>query len=373
MLIQASINDIFMKNLLFFLYTGMLLLPFGLLAQESIDKHATPETRELLGKIRSLVNKGIMFGHQDALAYGIGWKYPDGQSDVFRVTGDYPAVFGWDLGHLETGSTHNLDSVSFKQMKEFARTVHASGGINQYSWHCNNPLTGGSSWDHSNAGTVKSILPGGEKHLLYCSWLDQVAGFLSALRDENGQAIPVLFRPFHEFEGEWFWWGKPYCSTEEFIQLFRFTIDYLQNTKQVHNIIIVFSNADCFSNFLERYPGNSYVDMIGFDIYQSPNTSNEAFSTALKEKLQQLDEAAKITGKIPAITEIGYEQIPDPGWWTGVLWPAIQEYKLSYILLWRNAANRPNHYYMPYPGHPSVPDFLKLYQLPRTLFRKDLQ
>ncbi|MBK7028126.1 MAG: beta-mannosidase [Bacteroidales bacterium] len=334
-----------------------------------------PETQQLYKKLNTLTQKGIMFGHQDDLAYGIGWKYPNGQSDVYRVTGDYPAVFGWDLGHLELESAYNLDSVSFRDMIGFAKSVHENGGINQYSWHCNNPLTGGSTWDVSNAGTVKSILPGGEKHMVYISWLDQVAWFLHSLRDAEGNAIPVLFRPFHELEGNWFWWGKPYCTSEEFKTLYQFTIDYLINTKQVHNIIIIYSNADNFTtceNFLDRYPGDNYVDMIGFDIYQSPKISNAAFVDWLKQMLGVLQEASVKTGKIPAITEMGYEQIPDPTWWTNVLWPTIKDFKISYVLFWRNAANRPNHYYMPYPGHPSEKDFLKLYSFPETLFRKDL-
>lgn len=60
-------------------------------------------------------------------------------------------------------------------MKELARQVYSRGGINQFSWHCNNPLTGGSTWDVSNPGTVKSILEGGEKHQVFISWLDKVA------------------------------------------------------------------------------------------------------------------------------------------------------------------------------------------------------
>lgn len=340
------------------------------------DKKATTETVILFEKMISLASKGIMIGHQDDLAYGIGWKYPAGKSDIFRVTGDFPAVFGWDLGHLELGSAYNLDSVSFNDMRKFAKTVHEQGGINQYSWHCDNPLTGGNTWDVSNTGTVRSILPGGEKHLLYTSWLDKVAQFLQSLRDDEGRSIPVLFRPFHELEGDWFWWGKPYCSTNEFKSLFQFTIDYLIKTKDVHNIILVYSNADTFNScesFLDRYPGDNYADIIGFDIYQSSKTCNHSFGNQVEQKLVILQEAAAKTGKLTAITEMGYEQIPDPHWWTKVLWPLIEKSEISYILFWRNAANRPDHYYVPYPGHPSEKDFIEFYNNPKILFGSDLK
>jgi mannan endo-1,4-beta-mannosidase len=355
-----------------FFYTPYRAFPGGIPA----DKHATPETMQLYKKMLAFTSRGIMIGHQDDLAYGIGWQYPNGQSDVYRVIADYPAIFGWDLGHLELGSAYNLDSVAFADMMTFAKTVHQQGGINQYSWHCNNPLTGGSTWDTSNKGTVKSILPGGEKHEVYTDWLDKIAEFLLNLRDEDGNAIPVLFRPFHELEGDWFWWGKPYCSSDEFKELFRFTIDYLIKTKGVHNILIVYSNADTFTDchsFLDRYPGDDYIDIIGFDVYQSPKKSNADFSDMVKHKLSILNEAAVKTGKLPAITEMGYEQIPDPKWWTEVLWPTIRRTGISYILFWRNAANRPNHYYMPYPGQISEKDFLEFYHYPETLFSSDLK
>ncbi len=65
------------------------------------DPSATPETVNLLAGMKAATSQGIMFGHQDDLAYGKGWVYPDGESDVKRVCGDYPAVYGMDLGHIE--------------------------------------------------------------------------------------------------------------------------------------------------------------------------------------------------------------------------------------------------------------------------------
>ena len=65
------------------------------------DKNATTETIALYNNLKKLMNEGFMFGHQDDLAYGVGWKYENGRSDIKDVTGDYPAVTGWELGHLE--------------------------------------------------------------------------------------------------------------------------------------------------------------------------------------------------------------------------------------------------------------------------------
>src|SRR6187401_2729122 len=131
-----------------------------------IDKKATKETVNLYNNLKKLLNKGIMFGHQDDLAYGVGWKHEKNRSDVKDVTGDYPAVYGWELSHLEIDHAVNLDSVPFDKMKGFIREAYDRGGVITISWHLRNPLTGKTAWGPS-PGTVASILPGGEKNEIY--------------------------------------------------------------------------------------------------------------------------------------------------------------------------------------------------------------
>lgn len=317
----------------------------------------------LLQRLHHLLEKGIMFGHQDDLAYGIGWKYEQGQSDVKLAGGDYPAVYGWDLGHLELDAPYNLDSVPFDKMKQYIRAVHERGGINTLSWHLRNPANGQTAWDTAGR-PVAAILPGGNKHSVYTSWLDKVAAFVT---DCN---VPIVFRPFHEHTGSWFWWGQNHCTTEEFKQLWQFTVRYLKDTKNVHNLLYAYSAADYkdAAHFLERYPGDDYVDVIGTDAYQY--NSSEGFQQVLHQRLSILQQIAKERHKIPALTEAGYERVPAADWWTGTLWPAIRNYKLSWVLMWRNG--RPDHYYVPWPGQVSEADFKKFRAEPGTLFQQDV-
>ncbi|MFV0330851.1 MAG: glycosyl hydrolase [Dysgonomonas sp.] len=93
-----------------------------------IDKNATKETALLYANLHKSLDKGIMVGHQDALAYGHGWYKEDGRSDVKDVTGDYPAVIGWELGHVEIGAEYNLDSVYFSDMKRYIKETYDRGG-----------------------------------------------------------------------------------------------------------------------------------------------------------------------------------------------------------------------------------------------------
>ncbi|MCU0459152.1 MAG: glycoside hydrolase family 26 protein [Bacteroidales bacterium] len=339
------------------------------------DKSATPETVKMLAGLRDAAGEGIMFGHQDDLSYGIGWVYPGGESDVKRVTGDYPAVYGMDLGDIEHRSPVNLDSVPFADMKTFVDQIWKRGGVITFSWHVDNPLTGSNSWDVSSDRVVASVLPGGEKHEEFKTWLDNLSEFLASLVDDQGVAIPVIFRPWHEHTGSWFWWGQNLCTTEEFKALWRFTFDYLCEEKNLHNLLFAYSSGGDIENieqYLERYPGDDYVDLIGFDYYQMPDAGNRSFSENVSRVLGIVTSAATAHGKLAALTEAGYEGIPDSAWWTSAFWPAIRDHRISYALVWRNAHNKPGHFYAPYPGHVSEQDFVAFYNLPETLFQSDV-
>lgn len=132
-------------------------------------------------------------------------------------------------------------------------------------------------------------------------------------------AIPVIFRPWHEHTGSWFWWGQKLCNTDEFIALWRFTFDYLCNEKNIHNLLFAYSSGGDIENteqYLERYPGNDYVDLMGFDYYQMPDAGNSSFTENVSRVLEIVTEAASGQGKLAALTEAGYEGIPDSAWWT---------------------------------------------------------
>lgn len=81
---------------------------------------------------------------------------------------------------------------------------------------------------------------------------------------------------------------------------------------------------------------------------------------------------AKEHGKAAAITETGYEGIKTPDWWTGTLLPALADYPLSYVMVWRNAHDKAGHFYAPYPGHPSARDFIRFCENERPLMAGDL-
>jgi mannan endo-1,4-beta-mannosidase len=346
---------------------------------ELADKNATAETRALYQNLKAVSAKGYLFGHQDDLAYGVNWRYEKDRSDVKDVCGDYPALYGWDLGGLERNAgDKNLDGVPFKKMRQFIKDGYKRGGVITLSWHFDNPLTGANAWDTTH-GTVPSVLPGGANHELFKSWLDKAAGFILSLKGDNKELIPVLFRPFHELTGNWFWWGPNNCSPEQFKILWRFTNYYLKEVKNCHNLIYVYNTGGDFKSkeeFMERYPGDDVADIVSFDSYQwGDPAKDDSFIKNVDKSLSILDSVSAETGKLTAFAETGYEAIPYANWWTEVLQKAIAKHSISYVLVWRNHGynewTKRMHYYAPYKGQVSGNDFIKFYKAENSLFEKD--
>ena len=367
-------------NTIFFVIN--LVISCGIRAQDDLpsDKKATKETINLYHNLKKLAEKGFMFGHQDDLAYGVEWKYQDGRSDIKDVTGDYPAVYGWDVGGLEYNGDKNLDGVPFKKMRQYIKDAYQRGSVITISWHARSPFGAEKgAWDTAH-GTVTSILPGGSNHELYKQWLDNIASFFSSLKGNKGEKIPVLFRPFHEHTGNWFWWCKNASTDFEYKILWRFTNYYLQQEKGLHNLLWIYSTSSDFKTkeeFLERYPGDDVVDMLGFDAYQYDDPQkNDWFVKNTSSLLNMVNEIAKEKDKLFALTETGYEAIPYADWWTETLLKAIGDNSISYVLVWRNHGyaewNKKMHYYAPYRGQVSEKDFIRLYDLENTFFEKDI-
>lgn len=337
-----------------------------------VDDRATKKTRALFHNLIRISGEGVLFGHQDDLAYGVNWKEEPGRSDIRDVCGAYPAVFGWDVSKLGQRS-FNIDSVDFEKMIDWIREGYRMGGVITLSWHMDNPVTGGDSWDNTPA--VHAIIPGGPKHDEYKARLDLFADFIRELKVGLWTRIPVIFRPFHEHTGSWFWWGRGNTTAVDYRILWQFTVDYLQEEKGLHNLLYAYS-TDVFSSredYLEFYPGDDYVDVIAYDDYHSIRTRETL--PELGRQLREVVSLAREKGKVAALSETGLESIPIEDWFTSYLLEGIrqdpQTRGIAYVLVWRNANKK--HHYGPYEGHPCSADFIRFYEDPFTLFAGDVQ
>ena len=322
-------------------------------------------------------NGQIAYGHQDDLVYGHSWVVTDGEndplerSDVKAVTGQYPMLVGFDLGGIELGAAENLDGVSFALMRRAALKQIERGGMVTFSWHPRNPLTGGDAWDISSDQVVKAVLPGGEKYAEFRLWLQRAADFIESL----GSDVAVIFRPWHENVGSWFWWGGKLCSARDYQELYRMTWLYFVRERGLSNILWCYSpNGNCTPEaYMERYPGDEFVDLVGVDTYEfvgqaSLEEARVRYQEELKGALTYLAAIGMEHHKLICLSETGLEGLPDHTWWTETLYPAIKDYPISYVLTWRNAHDKPGHFYAPWDGFEGAADFKAFAELDDIVF-----
>ena len=377
-----------MKKLFYIIIGVAILMTAGCGQGAVVDK---TQAELLAERLTALQQKGYMMGHQDDPFYGVTWsgisdpqKPEKGRSDVKETCGDYPAVMGFDLGGIEMDDEKNLDSVPFSRIREALIAHHERGGIVTLSWHPRNPKTTaehgglsgqqfpeGSAWDVNDSTIVENVLPGGSLHDKFQSWMTKVGDFLLTLKTSVGQPVPIIFRPWHENNGSWFWWGQKLCSDDEFHGLWNMLQDEL-NSRGLTNLLWSYSpNLDGHwteERFMARYPGNDRVTLIGEDAYQWGTETD--FVTQLNSDLTFLCNFAKKNGKLLAITECGMKNMPDSTWYTRVLKAQMDKYPISYFLLWRNASHE---FFGPSPELPCAADFKQLYEAGNTLFLKEIK
>ncbi len=353
-------------------------------ATKPAEPAKTP-AQQLIDRLDTLLQKGIMYGHQDDPMYGLTWEYQNDSSDVKNVCGDYPAIMGFDLGGIEMGDSKNLDSVPFTRMTEEVKNHYRRGGIVTLSWHPRNPVTTiegggwagqkfpeGTAWDVTDSAVVKKILPGGECHEKFQTWMQRVSDFLATLTTDDGQKIPIIFRPWHENSGSWFWWGEELCTVDEYKALWNMLQDKLK-ADGFDNLVWSYSPGMqdnlTAERLLDRYPGDDRVDMIGLDGYQWKPEEKEAFIARSKQNLTVLCQVAKEHGLIPALTECGMKNMTEPTWWTSTLLPTVKDFPISYLLTWRNYKDE---WFGPSPSKPDAPYFRDFHADSKILFVGDI-
>lgn len=351
-----------------------------------VDDEATAATRSLFAYLRDIRGEGMLFGHQHTTDYGETFETRDGvSSDVKAATGDYPAVFGFDTLILEGRERPGIPEATREQnaltLAQSIREAHDLGGISTLSAHIENFVTGGDFYDTSG-DALRAVLPGGAKNAELTAYLDLIALAADSAVDADGDAIPIVFRPWHENAGSWFWWGAAFGSPGEYAELFRYTVEYLRDVKDVHNLLYAFSPGGGFggdeSLYLRTYPGDDFIDVLGYDTYDPAASSS--FLTGLVEDLGMIARLADARGKISAFTEFGITngvqpdgQNQNPTWYTDVL-AAIETdpdaSRSAYMLTWANFGGTTTPY-TPTDGE-MLPDFQAYHDDPYTLFAADL-
>ena len=279
----------------------------------AVDTLMTDETAVLFYNILQNQGKGTMLGQHDGVWMEEGKKIT---GHIHKLSNRLPAVASYDFMFIT--NVNNTEGSWYRirehEIRERIIAANREGILITMCWHYNDPYTQKTFYtkelptEELKMISFKSILPGGQNHERYKKDLRKVAEFSSSLRDDDGKLIPFIFRPFHEFDGEWFWWGAAYNEPEEFKDLWRFTVHYLRDTLNVHNMLYAFSpdiKFDSREDYLLRYPGDGYVDILGFDDYEDFKYDKKRTNEARK-RIRIVGALANEKKKPCALTEVGY-------------------------------------------------------------------
>lgn len=205
----------------------------------------------------------------------------------------------------------------------------------------------------------------------------------------NELGFPLVFRPFHEMNGAWFWWGSESICAEEYITLYRFTVDWIRG-RGVKNILYAWSPNTPFC--ADYYPGDEWVDIVGLDSYEPGAVPWNDLKT-FEEDLHNLDALAKRHDKVAAICETGCRmegythRYPDivPRFWTDCVLKGIDQSgaKIGWVMSWYQidySRRDKSQCYIPYRGmdramqggKEAIEDFANFAASPRMILQDDL-
>jgi len=281
---------------------------------EPVNKNATIEAKNLLSYIYGL--EGKILSGQHCYSHETDKFY----DKVNEITGKYPAIWGsdfyWSNGEVDPG--YNLVKEVIEKYKD--------GAIITLMWHVGKPTDDAPfRWKESVQDKITDkewkdlVTPGTKIHQRWLAQVDALVIHLKVLQENN---IPILWRPYHEMNGVWFWWGNK-KGEGGFVKLWKLFYGRLVNHHKLNNLIWVWNaNAprdipkDEAFDYKEFYPGHDYVDILATDVYH--------FDYEQKDYEQLL---ALAEGRPIALGEVG--QLPktnileaQPKWSWFMVWSA---------------------------------------------------
>jgi mannan endo-1,4-beta-mannosidase len=238
-------------------------------AAAPVNPHASPEARGLLQYLYSISGKYTLTGQHNFPNHIARWT-----DRAYDFTGKYPALFGQDFGF---SAGDDKDSVLARPatIAEVERQWR-NGAVITFTWHevrptDDEPVTFRESVQGhlSDFEWNELLTPGSDLYNRWCEQVDVVAGYLKQLRDAH---VPVLWRPYHEINGQWFWWNGrkgEHGSAALYRQLYDRFVNYhkLDNLIWVWNASPPGTEPNAPGPYADYFPGLQYVDVLSVDIY----------------------------------------------------------------------------------------------------------
>lgn len=275
-----------------------------LLAQTSTIR-AGQNTKAALRYLQTLKQQQsnrILLGQDLGHGNSIRSNYPKYVTALHEQTSRTLGLIGGDYG---LDDKHDVAATNKLFIDHWKR-----GGLVTISWHLDNPWTGGDSWDTNGQENLDDLING----RLAARWKSQLDEIANALEPLHRAGVPVLFRPLHEANGDWFWWGRKDHPNHEaaFKRLFRSMHHYLTNERGLNNLLWVYSAAVTHTKSVaDYYPGPQHVDLVGIDLYddlvrdQALDSHGDPFPEAYLGHLDDLIAIGNQHGHPIGITEFG--------------------------------------------------------------------
>ena len=272
-----------------------------------VNPQATYNAKKLLQYLTGIGGRKIITGqHTQTVAM-------EEIDEIRRITGKEPALRGFELLayspniRYETGDEDCRTEIDEnRNTLEQARTFGRNGGIVTFTWHWFSPLGGRDKSfyaEKTDFDPAKVLLAGTEERKAFYHDLDVMAGCLKPFMDED---IPILWRPFHESEGEWFWWGRKGPAVAA--KLYRMMYEHFVNVYHLNNLLWVWNCP-----LKEGYPGDDVVDIISRDLYADKGTKTDYGREY--EELVSITQAKKPvalaeTGILPDVEMLEKSRVP---------------------------------------------------------------
>ncbi|MFP4547392.1 MAG: glycosyl hydrolase [Fidelibacterota bacterium] len=284
---------------------------------EPVNPKATDEAKALLNFLYDIEGEYVLSGHHN-------YQWSDGKfsDQVKEMTGKYPVVIGSDFSFNFKENDHRK---ARQAMIDGAIENYKKGHIITLMWHSAPPEFGHTStgkdiwiWQPGKSDEYWQELttPGTELNDQWKVQVDEISRYMKQLQDND---IPVLWRPYHEMNGIWFWWCNK-RGPEGFQKLWKMMYDRMVNHHNLNNLIWVWNpnaprdkeNDEAYAYEL-FYPGNDYVDVLAADVYHNDykQSHHDDLLALGKGKVISLGEV----GKMPS-PEILEEQ-PKWTWFMG--------------------------------------------------------
>lgn len=308
-------------------------------ATTPVITNATLETKSVLSLIRN-TNRKVLIGSQG------DWEV------IQQLSGKKPVIYGFEYQNGQTYLTPVIkaayDEGAIITLCDHMPNFYTWAGMGTYSHLVgSNPQTN-NCYDKSQ-NTMTQCLPGGSVNATFLSYLDTVCSWINSLVGSDGKKIPILYRPAHECNGDWFWWHNR-TGAAQYVQFFQYIIDRFR-TNGVTNVNVVWcptvntsgGTPLYYADINPYFPGGTYCDIVGLDIYSNAVGGSYRHSW-VRSGYTATEQISGENNKPMSLAETGFQDsawnwnsTPE-GFWDTVIWGQLKAEMpaVRYVMFWNS-------------------------------------